>query len=119
MEKPSIAQFMYFCASNKDLQLDFRPHDCGSWRGVYADPCIFVENGTSTLSEFIPYLERLVNDGPFYGYKGGEYSYNKDSDLNMEMTYGSYSGDESMIYEVLSTIRLINAAFLKVTIEAA
>lgn len=59
------------------------PYDCGSWRGVYAEAAIFVEDGTSTLGEWVPFLEKLLNE-EFEGYKGGEYSYQGYTNLHIE-----------------------------------
>lgn len=108
MNKPTIARFREFCKKHGDLNLAYKPVDCGSWRGVYAEPCIFVNREEGKLSDFIPYLDRLVSGEVFYGYKGGEYTYKDHDDINVEGDPRSYYGDESMIFNVLQTIKAID-----------
>lgn len=104
MFKPTIARFREFCEKHGELKLEYTPVDCGSWRGVYAQPCIFVENREGKLSDFIKYLDKLVSGEVFFGYKGGQYKYCEGDEINVESHHGGYSGDSSMIYDVLNTI---------------
>lgn len=84
MSGMTIGQFELLCIENPDLKVNFAPYDCGSWRGVYAESCIFIDmNGESYLSEMLPFLARL-KIGEHYGYKGGTYEYNDDTPLNFE-----------------------------------
>ena len=79
----SIKAMLDTCNDNPELEVGLKPYDCGSWRGVYAEAAIFVEDGTSTLGEWVPFLEKLLNE-EFEGYKGGEYSYSEDTNLHIE-----------------------------------
>lgn len=121
MIKPTIARFREFCQKHGDLTLDYKPVDCGSWRGIYAEPCIFVEQVEGTLSEFIPYLDRLVSGEAFWGYKGGQYTYDDSDDINVEGDPSSYYGDVSMLFEVMRTIEAIDdpLGLIELMIEAA
>lgn len=84
MSGMTIGQFEEICNNHPDLKVNFAAYDCGSWRGVYAEACIFVEmNGESYLSEMLPLISRLKT-GEHYGYKGGEYEYNDGTPLNFE-----------------------------------
>ncbi len=105
MTRPTVKQFRSLCKKHGDLQLGFKPVDCGSWRGIYAEPCIFVEDGQAKLSDFLPFLDQLISGEIFYGYKGGDYTYNGSEPMNMELYSSAYSGDEAMTAEVLASIK--------------
>ena len=84
MSDMTIGQFELLCIENPDLKVNFTPYESGSWRGVYAEGCIFVNlNGESYLSEMLPFIADLKTS-THYGYKGGEYEYNDDTPLNFE-----------------------------------
>lgn len=84
MSGMTIGQFESLCIENPDLKVNFAPYESGSWRGVYAEGCIFVHpDGESYLSEMLPFIADLKT-GAHYGYKGGEYEYNDDTPLNFE-----------------------------------
>lgn len=121
MQKPTIARFREFCQKHGDLELGYKPIDCGSWRGVYAEPCIFVDQEKGTLSEFIPFLDRLVSGEAFWGYKGGQYTYDDSDDINIESESSCYYGDMSMLFEVMRTIEAIDdpLGLIDLMIEAA
>ena len=81
----SIKAMLNTCKDNPELEVGLKPYDCGSWRGVYAEAAIFVEDGPSTLNEWIPFLEKLLDENEeFEGYKGGEFSYYEDTSLHIE-----------------------------------
>ena len=42
MSGMTIGQFKLLCIENPDLKVNFAPYESGSWRGVYAEGCIFV-----------------------------------------------------------------------------
>ncbi|VTP12615.1 hypothetical protein PUATCC27989T_00427 [Phytobacter ursingii] len=121
MTKPTIAQFRDFCKKHAYLKLEYKPIDCGSWRGVYSEPCIFVERGEGKLSEFIPFLDRLVSGEEFFGYKGGEYTYCDRDDINIENDKSCYYGDDSMFFDVIKTIKTLHdpLGLIDMLIEAA
>ncbi|MGX5067687.1 hypothetical protein ACWKYH_06835 [Enterobacter sp. UPMP2076] len=104
MSKPTISRFREFCKQHGELTLDYKPVDCGSWRGSYDEPCIFVELEEGRLSDFMPFLDELVSGKVFWGYKGGQYKYCELNEINIEGHHGSYSGEDSMIFDVLNTI---------------
>lgn len=104
MSKPTIARFREFCEKHGGLTLAYKPVDCGSWRGEYAEPCIFVESEEGKLSDFIQFLDKLASGEVFCGYKGGKYTYCELNEINIEGHHGSYSGEDSMIFDVLNTI---------------
>lgn len=66
----------------------------GSWRGSYDEPCIFMREDTSsvvTAKEVVEAIENLTNGAVFYGYKGGEYVFNKNHKLNFEPCRSSWT----------------------------
>ena len=91
----SIKAMLNTCKDNPELEVGLKPYDCGSWRGNYSEAAIFVENGSSTLNEWIPFLERLLNGGRvFEGYKGGEFSFYNYTSLHIE--YGQSSVTDAL-----------------------
>lgn len=82
----SIKAMLNTCRDNPDLEVSLTPYDCGSWRGIYAEAAIFVKEGSSTLKEWIPFLEELLAE-EFDGYKGGEYSYYEHTSLHIEYSH--------------------------------
>ncbi len=86
----SIETMLNTCKDNPALEVELKPYDCGSWRGMYDEAAIFVEDGTSTLKEWIPFLEKLLDkEEVFEGYKGGEYSYYEYTNLHIEYQQSS------------------------------
>ena len=51
----SIKAMLNTCKDSPELEIGLKPYDCGSWRGVYVEAAIFVEDGFSTLNEWIPF----------------------------------------------------------------
>lgn len=91
----TIGKFEEICHLYPDLKVNFAPYECGSWRGVYAEACIFVNmDGESYLEEFIPFIEQLKT-GTHWGYKGGEYEYSKHTLLNFETESSVWSDGET------------------------
>ena len=90
-----IGQFEEICNLYPDLKVNFAPYDCGSWRGVYAEACIFVNmDGESYLEEFIPFIDQLKK-GTHWGYKGGQYGYDKNTSVNFETESSVWSDGET------------------------
>lgn len=52
-----LSQFEDLCHKYPGLEINFSPFDCGSWRGVYAEPCIFIQEGISKMGDFLPFIE--------------------------------------------------------------
>lgn len=91
MSGMTIGQFESLCIENPDLKVNFAPYESGSWRGIYAEGCIFVNrNSESYLSEMLPFITELKTY-THYGYKGGEYKYNNDTPLNFELERSAWS----------------------------
>lgn len=91
MSGMTIGQFESLCIENPDLKVNFAPYGSGSWRGIYAEGCIFVNrNSESYLSEMLPFITELKTY-THYGYKGGEYKYNNDTPLNFELERSAWS----------------------------
>lgn len=98
----SIRAMLDTCKDNPDLEVELKPNDCGSWRGIYNEAVIFVEDGSSTLKEWIPFLEKLLDkDEVFEGYKGGEYSYYDTTPLHIE--YQQSSADDTLWIKMFLT----------------
>lgn len=66
--------------------------DAASWRGVYAEPCLFAGNNHS-LRDLIRELSLVSSGIEFNGWKGGRFSYGPHEQLNFEHDHGVYSGD--------------------------
>lgn len=97
-----LDNFENYLRENPDKEVPLYPHACGSWRGVYSEPCIFVKKGVaSTLEDWLPFCEMLKTE-TFEGYKGGEYEYSGDEYLHLEEDWGDYGGDDSL-WEVFFT----------------
>lgn len=95
MSGMTIRQFEEICNLYPDLKVNFAPYECGSWRGVYAEACIFVSmDGESYLEEFIPFIDQLKTE-THWGYKGGEYKYDKNTPLNFETECSAWSDGET------------------------
>lgn len=81
----NIKAMLNTCKENPELEVGLKPYDCGSWRGVYAEAAIFVADGSSTLNEWVPFLEKLLGAREvFEGYKGGEFSFYDYTSLHIE-----------------------------------
>lgn len=63
----------------------------GSWRGRYNEPCVFM-GGDDDKYALINVLHRLTSE-TYIGWKGGEFTYSGDDELNIEPEAGRYSGD--------------------------
>lgn len=95
MSGMTIGQFEEICNIYPDLKVNFAPYECGSWRGVYAEACIFVNmDGECYLEEFIPFIDQLKMS-IHEGYKGGEYQYDKNTRINFETEFSAWSDGET------------------------
>jgi hypothetical protein len=91
----SIKAMLNTCKDSPELEIGLKPYDCGSWRGAYVEAAIFVEDGFSTLNEWIPFLEKLLDEREvFEGYKGGEFSFYDYTSLHIE--YGQNSATDTL-----------------------
>ena len=70
--------------------MNFCIEDVFSWRGIYAEPCCSLLIKQTTKQENLDMLRRLTNE-VFHGYKGGEYTYTFDDQINFEYDYGEYT----------------------------
>ena len=61
-----------------------------SWRGVYAEVAFEMSSHPMAREEVLATIE-LAYTETFYGYKGGEYRYNDDTDIHFEYDSGSWT----------------------------
>jgi hypothetical protein len=73
--------------------MDFCITGVFSWRGVYAEPACSLSTSNTTKQENLDMLSRLTSE-IFMGWKGGEYTYNFDDEINFECEDGSYSAGD-------------------------
>ena len=87
---------------NKPVYFDFcalSPTAVDSWRGSYNLPAIgWAQKTPITVKELLEELNTATSGRIYYGYKGGEYTFNEDHDLYVD-NYGVFS--ETMITDVL------------------
>mgnify|MGYP000844434236 FL=1 len=74
----------------------------GSWRGIYAEPALFFDNKDEyiPISELNEAFDDLTSGKEFYGYKGGEYSFECADEIHFEYDYSQCS--DLSILELLS-----------------
>lgn len=91
-----LNNFENYLMDNLDKKVGLKPYSCGSWRGVYSEPCIYVKKSkVSTLREWIPFCKKLKNE-TFYGYKGGEFNYCGEEYLHIEESQRDYGRDDDL-----------------------
>lgn len=61
-----------------------------SWRGIYAEVAFEILEEDSTREENLEKIERALTE-EFYGYKGGEFKYNEDTEIHFESDESAYS----------------------------
>ena len=73
------------CDEDSGVEYDFTymsPTTVDSWRGVYAEPALgYEKNGDVKVRDLIKELEHATSGVKYHGWKGGEYSYDKDQEL--------------------------------------
>lgn len=74
----------------------------GSWRGIYAEPALFFDNKDDyiPISELNEAFDDLTSGKEFYGYKGGEYSFESADEIHFEYDYSNC--EDLSILELLS-----------------
>jgi len=61
------------------------PTTVGSWRGIYADAALgWQEDGGITVAELLKNLKESIDGEVFHGWKGGKYTYNRDTTLHID-----------------------------------
>lgn len=77
-------------------------HDYGSWRGIYAEPALFFDNKDEyiPISELNEAFDDLTSGKEFYGYKGGEYSFEYADEIHFEYSWSNC--EDLSILELLS-----------------
>lgn len=70
--------------------MDFCIEDVFSWRGVYSEPACTISTNNTTKEHNLYMLGLLITE-PFYGWKGGTYTYTEYSDIHFEEDAGSWS----------------------------
>lgn len=61
-----------------------------SWRGVYAEVAFQMLEESMTKEQILERIQKALTD-TFIGYKGGEYNYNKYTNVNFEADYGRWT----------------------------
>lgn len=70
-----------------------------SWRGSYREPACSISTRNTTKEHNLEMLERLLNN-LFWGWKGGEYTYDITDEIHFESDYGSWT-DGKYLYKFL------------------
>lgn len=93
----SITDVLNLCENNY-IKIDgMKITGYGSWRGSYDEPCIYVQEDVDeciTSGDILTTINSLTNGDVFYGYKGGEYTYDVNNMLNFEPTYKAWTNGE-------------------------
>ena len=61
-----------------------------SWRGSYNEVAFEILEQPTTREEILVNIQKAY-EGTFYGYKGGDYTYNDYTDIHFEEDYGAWS----------------------------
>ena len=89
-----VADYLRVCKDYPDLVLSgLELVGYGSWRGDYAEPCLFIirdKDKQITMKELEHALWDLISGTVYEGYKGGTYTYNDTDTLHIELSYGGY-----------------------------
>ena len=70
--------------------MNFCIEDVFSWRGAYAEPACCISSHNTTKAHNLEMLNRLTTE-TFYGWKGGEYTYNTYYDIHFESEWSSWT----------------------------
>lgn len=95
-EYPHSYQYLPVIAKCGD-GVEFNVNRLGSWRGVYAEPCLFAdytfEDDDMVMSDNImKELALAMMGGNYEGYKGGVFSYSEHDTLHVEMSDADCDG---------------------------
>lgn len=74
------------------LPINIKPViDYGSWRGNYNEAVIIVDKQADyvPISTIEPILEELASGTHFYGWKGGKFYFNNNTEIHFELDKGS------------------------------
>ena len=61
-----------------------------SWRGIYAEVAFSILNEKMTKEQILENIN-LAHTETFYGYKGGDFTYDDNTDIHFEQDYGSWT----------------------------
>jgi len=64
-----------------------------SWRGIYAEVAFSIDKSHMTKEEILRRIDIAYTDS-FYGWKGGEYKYNDNTEIHFESDRSSYTDEE-------------------------
>lgn len=76
--------------------MNFCIEDVFSWRGSYNEPCCSISTNNVAKQHNLDMLNRLFNE-IFYGWKGGEYTYSENDDINFESGVEMWTNNEYLI----------------------
>ncbi len=77
-------------STKKGTVFEFGISDPYSWRGSYDEVCFTIKSEKTTRGAILKNINKAFSRS-FYGYKGGEYSYNDWTNVNFERDFGSWS----------------------------
>ncbi len=83
----------YFESFPENASFTYKLSEPFSWRGVYAEVAFDITNQPSTKEENLEKIEQALTK-EFYGYKGGEYRYNEDTDIHFEESSSRWTDGE-------------------------
>lgn len=70
--------------------MNFCIEDVFSWRGFYAEPACSISSRNTSKKHNLKMLNRILTE-TFYGWKGGEYNYDINSEIHFECEWSSWS----------------------------
>ena len=88
MEELKISDLLYLT----ELPLSIKPViDYGSWRWRYDEAVLVVDETADyvPISTIKPILEELASGMSFWGWKGGKFHFNKNTEIHFELEKGS------------------------------
>lgn len=93
----------HFENMDSNEKLDYSLSNPFSWRGSYDEVAFDIEEKPSTPKENLDKIKEAYNE-TFYGYKGGEFTFDDCTSINFEQDTGSYTDGgycEKLISELL------------------
>ena len=86
---------------DKDKVLPFGIGEPMSWRGIYNEVAFSVQENITVQQSLDNIIKAYHN--VFYGWKGGEYTYDDDTPVNFESDAGRYT-DGGYCLEMIATL---------------
>lgn len=93
----------HFEQMENEKELNFKLSTPFSWRGVYAECAFDVLKEKSTKEHNLQMIEKALSD-IFYGHKGGEYTYDLETEIHFESERRRYT-DGGYAREIVAEIK--------------